>query len=130
MNIDLSQHELDLLDEALIAWQSAPSSEGSSQALMGAILGGITREDDSPSARANAFAETKALMEKARQESKSRERTALLLRAKLAQASARASEHEIPNPPPLNRLKKYDKSRINRLTHSARSTRRAHCLCA
>lgn len=92
MKIDLSQREIAILDDALVAWQTQPQSEGFSASLMTAIFKGLAKRDG---AELEPPDEPKLAMKEAMAESKTRERQALLLRAKLSQASALSSEHEV-----------------------------------
>lgn len=87
MTVELSSSEIDLLDEALKAWEKQPISEGFGTAMLRAVVG------PKESRRETMEAEI-AEVEK---DSKARERRALLLRAKLMQASARESEHTTPS---------------------------------
>jgi hypothetical protein len=85
MIVELSKPELDLLDEALKSWASAPMIEGMGFSMLTRMM--IPREERDPKDMEKSIAEATA-------KCKARERQALMLRAKLAQAEAKESEHQ------------------------------------
>jgi len=87
MQIELSKAEVELLDTALEAWEKEAHTEG----LIEAIVRGMMQ----PRTEAEARKETKAAFEVARSQGKTRRMKALMLRAKLFQALARESEHDV-----------------------------------
>ncbi len=88
MQIDFSKSEAELMDEALKEWAQAPIRDGMGSSVLGLMLGRATQTD------AEAKSAMKREIEEARESALKRERRALLLRAKLAQAMARESEHD------------------------------------
>ena len=86
MTIELSQKELTLLDEAIQVWESAPGRDTMGLSLLSCML--IKDKDEAKRENDKLFADSESKM-------KTRKSQALLLRAKLMQASALASEHEI-----------------------------------
>ena len=82
MTIELSKEEVETLEAALDAWQKQPSSIAE---LMSGFMGS---DDGSPAER---FQKAKKDSESA---SKQRERTAILLRARLIMASAQTSNSQ------------------------------------
>lgn len=90
MQIEFSKAEADLMDEALKTWSQAPIQEGFSGAVMGAFLKRATGASDEDFKK-----ETKDEIAEARMKALSRERKTLFLRAKIAQAMARDSEHVV-----------------------------------
>jgi hypothetical protein len=94
MNVDLSNSEIELIEKALKAWVEQPSADGTVNSMFGTILGSISGKQG----REEMLAEVKVEQAKAGEEVRRRERASVLLRAKLMQAQARASEHEIETP--------------------------------
>lgn len=88
MQVNLSGKELDMIDKALVAWQSEPQARGMSSMLMGAML---NRDESDESREQKIRAQSEAFNEEVRQ----RERQVILLRAKLMKASAVNREHEV-----------------------------------
>lgn len=93
MNIEFSQSEAELMDEALKAWAEQPVEQGFRGSIMSTFLrkslgaGGESIE--------SIQKETRDEIAEAKKEALGRERRALLLRAKIAQALARESEHAV-----------------------------------
>jgi hypothetical protein len=88
MIIDLSKTELELISESIDLWEKEPHSAGLSSMLMGAMF--------CPKEERDSLKDTvKKDMDKATLEANRRKRVAILLRAKLIQAEAKASEHEV-----------------------------------
>jgi hypothetical protein len=88
MIIDLSKTELELISESIELWEKEPHSNGFSSMLMECML--------TPKEDRDGFKEKiKEGTDKATAESNRRKRVAILLRAKLIQAEAKASEHEV-----------------------------------
>lgn len=90
MKIDLSRKEIEIINDALLAWQTQPISEGLNSSIMGAVLSRGSDDSVKTDFRKEAFSE----VTKAQQESRRREREAVLLRAKLIQTENASSEHE------------------------------------
>lgn len=88
MKIELSVKEVEMIDTALKAWERAPHSEGMTCTLLTTML---TPKED----REKVTDHVKEEMAKAGAEARRREAASLLLRAKLAQACAAQSEHDI-----------------------------------
>lgn len=91
VTVELSRHELDLLDRALVAWQAQPMEKGMTTSLFSAILG----RGEQP-----AIERAETRIKEAGEVCRQRERQALMLRAKLAQVLNAASEHEVPSTVP------------------------------
>lgn len=87
MTIELNQSEVEMLKEALDAWEKAQSSD----ALISTMLTAMLCPKD---ARDEMVEASKKEMVDAGREGQRRKDRATLLRARLLQASARASEHE------------------------------------
>ncbi len=96
MKIGLSKFEVELLDQALEAWEKEPQSDAALGSIFAALISGPANAE-----------RTKALMleerQRGKQEQTSRRLKATLLRAKLLQSLALDSEHNFENPvtPPL-----------------------------
>ena len=103
MILDLSNHEIELIDSALKVWSQQPMADGMSSSLIGAMFRGPNHD------RERLGAEIKAEIAEAKSETQQRERQVLLLRAKLLQAQTRQSEHDVEtkeapeNPGPLKK---------------------------
>lgn len=94
MQIELNQKEIEMLDDALVTWQKQPTTDGFGKAIFSTMIRGLAKREGEESALSPED-DPKAIHAQAELESKGRERKVLLLRAKLAQASAVASEHEV-----------------------------------
>ena len=88
MKIDLSTVEVKLIDRALRVWES----EASTSALMEAMIAMLLCPPDQ---KAKEKARIDAEMKTAAAEGEHRRRTTTLLRAKMYQAQAQNSEHEV-----------------------------------
>lgn len=90
MNINLNKAELQLIDKALDAYEK----EATSNSLMSSLLGAMLTPKDSLSL--DKFLEQeRQLQDKATQENRRRKHATIMLKAKLYQAEAVASEHEV-----------------------------------
>jgi hypothetical protein len=89
MIVELSKPEVELLDAALKEWANAPIRDGMGSSLLGVMLAGREENYDREETKSRVQKE----MEDCQKRSAVRERQALLLRAKLAQAEVRESEH-------------------------------------
>jgi hypothetical protein len=89
MKVDLSKHEIELLDKALQCWEV----ESGGQALIGGVMTAILTGKN-PEQEAASKARFEKEMEKANADMKERKIKSLMLRAKLYQAISRESEHE------------------------------------
>lgn len=97
MQIEFSQAEADLMDEALKDWAQQPIQQGFTGSMMSSILRGMSGNAEGKTKEEHAR-EVRGEIEEARKQALGRERRALLLRAKLAQAMARESEHAVGEP--------------------------------
>jgi patatin-like phospholipase/acyl hydrolase len=88
MQIELSQSEMTILEQALDCWEK----DASTGAMMGGLFSLMLSPKDERDNAKNAF---KSEQEKALSEGQRRKRVSTLLRAKIYQAAALASEHEI-----------------------------------
>ena len=88
MTIELSQHEINIIEQALDVWEK----DASTGALMGTMLGAMLSPRDE---RDKWKDDSKREMEKATDEGNRRKRVSTLLRAKLYQADAKQAEHTI-----------------------------------
>ncbi len=84
MTIELSKPEIELLEQALVTWENEAMQSSFTGAVLGAIFGKENREK-----------EFKTQMETAQAESQKRRMKSVMLRAKLAQALTRDTEHMI-----------------------------------
>jgi hypothetical protein len=86
MQVDLNKKELEILDSALQAWEK----EASGNAMIGSMFAAILVKDEDRMKEV-----TDRQMAKAAEKDALRKTQSLLLRAKLAQAAAPESEHEV-----------------------------------
>lgn len=86
MQVELNQKEIETINEALVLWESANEAQSFTGALMMTIL---SKDEE----HAKLVVDRK--MAEAKDKDRVRKTQSLLLRAKLAQASALQSEHEI-----------------------------------
>ena len=94
MNIELSNHEIEMIDKSLTAWDREVQTDAMMGGLFGVMLSG---KDEKQDAKDKFTAENKAATE----ESAKRKRSCVMLRAKLYQAQAKASEHETVDERPI-----------------------------
>lgn len=87
MNVDLSKAEVELLEQALVAWESEAMSSGMTGALLSAMLPGSSKED--------RRAEMERELNAAKADGQKRRVKGVMLRAKLMQALSRESEHDV-----------------------------------
>jgi hypothetical protein len=88
MIIELSKHEVDLIDKALTAWEHEETSSTFTGSLLAMMISPSDKRDEAKS-------EMKSSMDKAVDVSKQRRMQSTMLRAKLYQAASRDSEHVI-----------------------------------
>lgn len=88
MQIDLSKHELELIDAALDSWEKDPGNA----ALFTGMLGAMMIPKDKQKEHEIQFEEK---MRKTEETTKQRKRQVIMLKAKLYQALSRDSEHTI-----------------------------------
>lgn len=88
MKIDLSKHEVELIDNALQEWEAAAQRDSCMGMMVEALV--TPREE-----RAHLRQKIAAERASATQEQQRRRRVATLLRAKLFQAEASDSEHTV-----------------------------------
>ena len=93
MNINLNQKELEIIDEALQCWEKQPNSDAFSGALLGSIFKSMARKEGETFDSKDDSARQQ--IDAAEKICKSRKNQSLLLRAKIMQASALQSEHEV-----------------------------------
>lgn len=86
MQVELNRKEIQILDEALVAWEK----ESTSTAMVGSMFASMLIRDEE---KAKDVCEKH--MREAASKDKNRKNQSLMLRAKLAQADAQLSEHEI-----------------------------------
>lgn len=86
MQIELNQKEIETINDALVVWETANESSS----LVGAMMMTVLCKDEE---HAKLVVDRK--MAEAKDKDRVRKTQSLLLRAKLAQASALQSEHEI-----------------------------------
>jgi hypothetical protein len=86
MTLELSEHEIKLLDEALLAWERDPERDAAMGSIMKSILKSTLGQDDDIEAMKNSMRDGAVAGQQRRIQ-------ATLLRAKLFQVLARASEH-------------------------------------
>jgi hypothetical protein len=87
MQVNLSAHELDMLDKALVAYQNEPGSRGMATMMIGAMLSKDSDEERTKKLDAES--------NRVREETRQRERQCLMLRAKLMQCVTIDSEHTL-----------------------------------
>ena len=90
MQVELSQQDVSDIKEALDAWERAESHS----AFTGELLGLMLTPKDERKADDEFARESKERLRDAARKTEARRDKATMLRAKLIQASARASEHE------------------------------------
>lgn len=97
MQIELSQSELNLIDAALRAWVAEPLTTCFSQAIIATTLRSIRAKPGEQPAPWDPTDENSPefLHAKGEKEQRRREDVVILFRAKLLQAKARASEHDL-----------------------------------
>ena len=95
MNVQLSRPEVELIEQALKLWTEEPHHRMLSASMMGAMLRGVTGQS-----KEELQSDMMKDQAQARAEAALRERQSLLLRAKLLQAQARESEHDITEAQP------------------------------
>jgi len=104
MKIELSQFEVELLDQALSVWEKEPHSEASMSGLVGVMLAGITGREN-PEGAESIRGDVKLMRTQAEKTVQKRRLQAALLRAKLLQGLAIDSEHSVEEnpltPPPV-----------------------------
>lgn len=87
MQVELSKREVELIEEAMYAYERIPIQDASMKGILGAVLGAKNQDESAMSAR---LAKEMATGDK---EAMERKVESVLLRAKLYQALARDSEH-------------------------------------
>lgn len=91
MKVELSAHEMDMIDKALVCYQNEPGNKGMSTMMLSAIF---AREEN----REDKDREMQRKTEEIQDETRKRERQVLLLRARLMQAATINSDHELTEP--------------------------------
>jgi hypothetical protein len=86
MNIELSNHEVEVLEQALISWESDACNGSQAAGFMHSLLG----TKGMPEGMVKVM---QSRVEEAKSEDGRRRRVSVLLRAKLIQALAQKSEH-------------------------------------
>lgn len=96
MQVDLSEHEIRMLDDALLSWERDPERDGMMNGMMSSVLRRVAGVSEAESQE-----NSNRLMREGSKASQDRRIKGTLLRAKLFQVLARASEH--PAEPDITR---------------------------
>lgn len=95
MNVNLNKSEIDVIEKALEQWENEPNSSGFSSLLMDVMF--TSKEDRNKMGEDAMIEKVNKRHEAAANEVRRRKTVVILLRAKLIQAAANASEHEVEN---------------------------------
>lgn len=99
MRIELSKHEVEMMDSALTAWEKEPGQDAAMGGIMGAIIGSMAAREGHHEARSEFRDEQVKQKATSDKETQRRRLAGALLRAKLLQALNIDSEHSFDENP-------------------------------